>query len=143
MLDGDQNFGKITNIRILFNNKTNFFVVIFILLTAVLASPFLIPHLSHPSISYHILIHIISLDIAAFITIISFISYRKTGRKNLLLACTSFMLLLIIELIYLLQASGTIKIFYLPLIEAEFSHILLLGMLALFAIGILQTNKLK
>lgn len=91
--------------------------------------------------SYHIAIHIISLDIVVFITTISFISFKRTRSNKLLLTSFSFVFLLIVESIYVLQASGIIKIFYIPLIEAEFSHILLLAMLTLFALGVLKTDN--
>lgn len=91
--------------------------------------------------SYHIVIHMISLDIAIFLTTISLISYRKLKSNKLLLTSFSFIFLLVIEIFYLLQASHFIQIFYVPLSEIEFSHILLLCMLILFAIGVLKSDK--
>jgi hypothetical protein len=95
----------------------------------------------HPTMSYHIVIHMLSLDIAIFLTTVSLISYRKSKNKKLLLTFFSFVFLLIIEIFYLLQASHLMKIFYIPLIEVEFSHILLLGMLVLFAWGVVKVDK--
>jgi hypothetical protein len=83
----------------------------------------------------------ISLNIAIFLTTISFISFKKSKSKKLLLTAFSFMVLLIVEIFYLLQASHFIRIFYIPLIEVEFSHLLLLGMLILFACGVLKMEK--
>jgi hypothetical protein len=123
------------------SNKTNLFLVLSLSFSSIIAYPFLIPHLTHPSMSYHILIHMLSLDIAIFLTTISLISYRKLKSKKLLLTSFSFMFLLIIEVFYLLQASHFIQIFYIPLIEVEFSHILLLCMLILFAGGVLKADK--
>lgn len=91
--------------------------------------------------AYHIIIHIVSLDVALFLTTVSFISYRKTKSKKLLLTWISFVLILIVEVIYLLQASNFTKVFYIPLIDVEFSHLLLLGMLVLFAGGVLKVDK--
>lgn len=97
--------------------------------------------MGHPSMVYHIIIHIISLDIALFLTTISFISYKKTKSKKVLLTSFSFVALFVVEIMYLLQASGFISIFYIPLIEIEFSHVMLSVMLVLFASGILKVDK--
>jgi hypothetical protein len=123
------------------SNKTDLFLALSLSVSSIIAYPFLVPHLSHPSMSYHILIHIISLDFAIFLTTISLISYRKVKSKKLLLTSFSFLSLLVIEIIYLLEASHIITIFQIPLIEVEFSHILLLFMLVLFASGVLKTYK--
>lgn len=140
-LKKDNTFSYTEYLKIFLNNKTNLFLVHSLLISSVIAYPFLIPHLTHTSMSYHILIHMISLNIAIFLTTISFISFRKFKSNKLLLTAFSFMVLLIIEIFYLLQASHFIRIFYIPLIEVEFSHLLLLGMLILFACGVLKVDK--
>jgi hypothetical protein len=141
LLKKDKTFSYTEYFKIFLNNKTNLFLVLSLSISSIIAYPFLIPHLTHTSMSYHIIIHIISLNIAIFLTTISFISFRKSKSKKLLLTAFSFMFLLIIEIFYLLQASHWMKIFYIPLIEVEFSHLLLLGMLILFACGVLRVDK--
>lgn len=136
-----ENFTKLEILKIFLNNKTNLFLVICIAFTSIIAYPFLIPHLSHTSMSYHIAVHILSLDIAVFITTISFISFKKTKNKKLLLTSFSFVFLLGVEMMYLLQASGIIKIIYIPTIDIELTHILLLGMLGMFVWGVLKVDK--
>lgn len=121
--------------------KPNLFIVFLIFCASVITYHFLVPHISHPSMSYHIAIHIKSLDIVVFITTISFISFKRTSSNKFLLISFSFVFLLIVESIYVLQASGIVKIFYIPLIEVEFSHILLLVMLTMFALGVLKTDN--
>jgi hypothetical protein len=141
LLHKEDYFGAYEQIKEFLSNKTNLFLVLSLSVSSIIAYPFLVPHLSHPSMSYHILIHMISLDFAIFLTTISIISYQKMKSKKLLLTSLSFLSLLVIEIIYLLQASHIIMIFQIPLIEVEFSHILLLFMLVLFACGVLKTGK--
>jgi hypothetical protein len=141
LLHKEDYFGAYEQIKEFLSNKTNLFLVLSLSVSSIIAYPFLVPHLSHPSMSYHILIHMISLDFAIFLTTISIISYQKMKSKKLLLTSLSFLSLLVIEIIYLLQASHIIMIFQIPLIEVEFSHILLLFMLVLFACGVLTTDK--
>lgn len=141
MLHRDDYHNVNSFVRGFLTNKTNLFLFLSLSASSIITYPFLVPHLMHPTMSYHIVIHMISLDIAIFLTTVSFISYRKSKNKKLLLTFFSFIFLLIIEIFYLLQASHLMKIFYLPLIEVEFSHILLLGMLILFAWGIIKVDK--
>lgn len=91
--------------------------------------------------SYHIIIHIISLDLAVFLTAVSFIAYQRSKSKKLLMTSLSFVFLTFIEVSYLLQASQLIKVFYVPLLGADFSHVLLLCMLVLFAYGVLKVDR--
>lgn len=91
--------------------------------------------------SYHIIIHIISLDLAVFLTAVSFIAYQRSKSKKLLMTSLSFIFLTFIEVSYLLQASQLVKVFYVPLIGADFSHVLLLCMLVLFAYGVLKVDR--
>lgn len=141
MLNRNSNFSYYESFKIFLASKTNLFLILSIFLTSAIIYPFLIPHLRHANMAYHIIIHIVSLDVALFLTTVSFISYRKTKSKKLLLTWISFVLILIVEVIYLLQASNFTKVFYIPLIDVEFSHLLLLGMLVLFAGGVLKVDK--
>ena len=118
-------FNAYEHIKKFLSNKTNLFLALSLSVSSIIAYPFLIPHMSHPSMSYHILIHMISLDIAIFLSTISLISYTKVKSKKLLLTFFSFLFLLVIEIIYLLEASHIISIFQIPLIELEFSQLLI------------------
>jgi len=145
LLNGEYNSYFYGYIKNFLSNKTNLFLVLSLSFSSIIAYPFLIPHITHPTMSYHILIHILihmfSLDIAIFLTTISLISYRKLKSKKLLLTSLSFIFFLILEIFYLLQASHFVTTFYVPLIEVDFSHILLLCMLVLFTCGVLRSDK--
>jgi len=123
------------------SNKTSLFLFLSIVVASVAMYPFVIPHLYHSSMVYHIIIHIISFDVALFLTTISFIAFKKTKSKKLLLTGLSFGFLLFVEFLYLLQSSSLLGTFYIPLIEVEFQHVLLLLMLVLFAAGVLRLEK--
>lgn len=123
------------------SNKVNLFLVISLTFGSSIVYFFLIPHLTHTSMVYHVLIHIVSLDISIFLTIISLLSYNKTRSNRILLTFFSFVFLVAIEILYLLEASNFLRIFYIPLIEIDFSHILLTCMIILFAWGVLKVDK--
>ena len=123
------------------NNKTNLFLVLSISFTSIIVYPVLVPHLFHPGMIYHIAIHIISFDMALFLTAISVLSFKKTKSKRVLLTSLSFSVLLIVEFLYLLQSSDILGDYHIPYIEVEIPHILLLLMVSLFAVGVIRVER--
>ncbi len=91
---------------------------------------------------YHITVHIISFDIALFLTLISVLSFKKTKSKKILLTSSSFGVLLVIEFLYLLQSSNIVGEFPVPYIGGEISHVLLLFMVGLFDVGVSGLKKM-
>jgi hypothetical protein len=140
LLEGQNNISKDSLLRLL-SNKSNLFIILSIAVLTIVIYPIIIPHITHPSMIYHIILHMISFDVALFLTTISFISFKKTKSKKILFTALSFGFLLCTELLYLLQSSNLLGAFYIPLIEVEFPHVLLLIMLGLFAAGVLRIER--
>jgi hypothetical protein len=90
---------------------------------------------------FHIAIHILSFDMALFLTVISILSFKKTKSKKVLLTSLSFGILLIVEFLYLLQSSAILGDYHIPFIEVELPHILLLFMVSLFAVGVIRVER--
>jgi hypothetical protein len=106
-----------------------------------IVAPLMVPHLAHPSMIYHIILHIASLTIAVFLSIVSFLAYSRSTGSRLLLMALGFSALGMVELVYLLEASGMIVMTSIPAINIELPHIILLIMLSLFGLGVLKVNK--
>jgi hypothetical protein len=123
------------------NNKTNLFLVLAIAFTSIIFYPLIIPHLYHPSMIFHISIHILSLNVAIFLTFISLLSFKKTNSKKVLLTSFSFSIMLVVEFLYLLQSTDLLGDYHIPYIEVEIPHMLLLFMLSLFAIGVIKVER--
>jgi hypothetical protein len=105
-------------------------------------APFVIPHATHPSMIYHILLHIAGLTIALFLSIVSFLAYSRNTTARMLLMAIGFMTLALVEFFYLLQAGGiAVAQFIIPAVNIELSHIILLAMVSLFGLGVLKVNK--
>jgi hypothetical protein len=105
-------------------------------------APFVIPHAIHPSMIYHILLHIAGLTIAMFLGIVSFLAYSRNTTTRMLLMAIGFMTLALVEFFYLLQAGGIVVAqFIIPAVNIEFSHMVLLIMVSLFGLGVLKVNK--
>ena len=122
-------------------SKTKLFAVVSLILISVLAVPVILPHIRHPSMIYHILLHVVSIIIAVFLGLISFLAYSRTGGTRLILMTGGFSLLAIIEFLYLFHATANIEDIIIPIVDVELSHLILLAMLTLFGIGVSKVNK--
>ena len=119
--------------------------ILLALITAVVVgvvAPFVLPHATHPSMIYHILLHMAGLTIAVFLSVVSFLAYSRSPTTRMLLMAAAFVTLAVVELLYLLQAGGIyVGQFIIPLANIELSHVVLLIMVSLFGLGVLKVNK--
>lgn len=105
-------------------------------------APLVIPHAAHPSMIYHILLHMAGLTIAIFLSIVSSLAYSRNTTTRMLLMAVGFMSLALVEFFYLLQAGGiVVGQFIIPAVNIELSHVILLIMVTLFGLGVLKVNK--
>ena len=105
-------------------------------------APLVVPHASHPSMIYHVLLHMAGLTIAIFLSIVSFLAYSRNTTTRMLLMAVGFTTLVLVEFFYLLQAGGIEVVqFIIPAVNIELSHIILLAMVSLFGLGVLKVNK--
>ena len=112
-----------------------------IVVTGVVA-PFLLPHVTHPSMIFHIVLHMAGLTIAIFLSTVSFLAYFRNTTARMLLMAAGFVTLAVVELLYLLQAGGIYAgQFTIPVANIELSHMVLLIMVSLFGLGVLKVNK--
>ena len=105
------------------------------------AAPVIMPHITHPSMIYHIVLHIASLTIAVFLSIVSVIAYRRSSGARLFFMTLGFMALATVEFLYLLDATGMVSVFDISTLGIELPHVILLAMLAMFGLGVLKVNK--
>lgn len=114
------------------------------LITAIvigIVAPIIMPHISHPSMIYHIMLHIASLTIAVFLSIVSVLAYMRATGSRLLFMSLGFIALAAVEFLYLLDATAVVSVFDLSTLGIELPHIILLAMLAMFGLGVLKVNK--
>lgn len=104
-------------------------------------APIVMPHLVHPSMIYHVTLHIASLTIAVFLSIVSLLAYARSAGTRLLFMTMGFLALASVEFLYLLDASAIISMFDISALDIELPHVILLGMLAMFGLGVLKVNK--
>ncbi len=110
-------------------------------IVAGIIAPIVLPHVTHPSMIYHIVLHIASVIIAAFLSIVSLIAYKRAGGTRTLFMTLGFMALGAVEVFYLFEATGMLVSLNVPDIDIEAPHLILLAMLTLFGMGVLKVNK--
>ncbi len=120
--------------------------ILLALVTAVVigvVAPLVIPHATHPSMIYHIILHIAGLAIAIFLSIVSFLAYLRNTTTRMLLMAIGFTTLALVEFFYLLQAGGIEAVgqIIIPAVNIELSHVILLLMVSLFGLGVLKVSK--
>ena len=104
-------------------------------------APLVIPHVTHPTMIYHIMLHIASLTIAVFLTIVSVLAYRRSAGARLLFMMLGFIALAAVEFLYLLDSTAIMNVFNFSTLGIELPHVILLLMLAMFGLGFLRVNK--
>lgn len=115
--------------------------IITVSIISILAVPVIIPHITHTYMIYHILVHVASVVIAVFLTVISVIAYVRNGGSRLLFMMAGFSVLAFVEFLYLFYATANIEVVIIPIVGIELSHVILLVMLTLFGIGVLKVNR--
>ena len=123
------------------SSKAILLAVITAVVLAVMAVPVILPHVTDTSIIYHLLLHVISLIIAIFLGFVSILAYLRKGCSRLLFMMFGFLLLSVIEAMYLFHITSKIEDIVIPIVDIELSHVIFLVMLTLFGIGIFRVNK--
>jgi hypothetical protein len=123
------------------SSKPKMIVVVTAAVLAVMAVPVILPHITDTSMIYHLLLHVISLIIAIFLGLVSILAYLRNGRSRLLFMMFGFLLLSIIETMYLFNVTSKIEDIVIPIVDIELSHVIFLVMLTLLGIGIFRINK--
>ena len=123
------------------SSKPKMLAIVTAAVLAVMAVPVILPHITDTSMIYHLLLHVISLIIAIFLGLVSILAYLRNGRSRLLFMMFGFLLLSIIEAMYLFDVTSKIEDIVIPIVDIELSHVIFLVMLTLFGIGIFRVTK--
>ena len=123
------------------SSKLKLLAVVTAAVLAVMAVPVILPHITDTSTIYHLLLHVISIIIAIFLGLVSILAYLRNERSRLLFMMFGFLLLSIIEAMYLFDVTSKIEDIVIPIVDIELSHVIFLVMLTLFGIGIFRVNK--
>ena len=91
--------------------------IITVSVIAILAIPVIIPHINHTGLIYHILVHIVSVIIAVFLTVVSIIAYRRNHSTRLFFMMGGFAVLAFVEFLYLFYSTVNIEAVIIPIVD--------------------------
>jgi len=112
-----------------------------ILATIIIFSlPLVLPHITHEYMIYHVLLHMITMLIAVLLVIISSIAYYRSRSTRMLLMMVALIALSISEGINFLASVDVLRFTYVPLINTEVPHLLILLTLVFLLIGVLKVS---
>ena len=124
-----------------FYNKPRLLVLIASIVISLSVVPFILPHVFHPHMIYHIILHLVSLVISQFLAVVSLLAYLKSKTTRILLMTFGFMTLVVAEYVYLLNSTEDFDIMLIPQVNIEISHIILLIMVTFFGISFLKSPR--
>lgn len=124
------------------SDKRRLFVLILFLVISASAIPAIVPHMSHTTMVYHILVHTLGLIIAIFLSTVFCLAYFRNRGMHLLFMTIGFLLLVIMELLYLSYSTMSVQSIIIPGADIELSHVILFVALVLFTSGVLKVGKL-
>ena len=124
-----------------FYNKPRLLVLIASIVISLSLVPFILPHVFHPHMIYHILLHLAALIISQFLAVVSLLAYIKTKSTRILFMTLGFMTLVVAEYVYLLNSTEDFHVMFIPHINIEVSHAILLLMVVFFGISFLKTPQ--
>jgi len=112
-----------------------------ILATIIIFSlPLVLPHITHEYMIYHVLLHMVTMLIAVLLVIISSIAYYRSRSTRMLLMMVALIALSISEGINFLASVDVLRFTYVPLINTEVPHLLILLTLVFLLIGVLKVS---
>jgi hypothetical protein len=123
------------------SSRPKLLAIITLVITAIMAVPVILPHITDTSTIYHILLHLASLIIAIFLGIVSILAYLRNRNSRLLFMMFAFVSLSIIEGMYLFDVSSNIEDIVIPGVDIEVSHLIFLVTLTLFGLGVFCVSK--
>ena len=124
-----------------FYHKPRLLVLIASTVLSISLIPFILPHVFHPHMIYHILLHVGSLIISQFLAVVSLLAYLKNRTSRIFYMTLGFITLVIAEYIYLLNSTEDFNAKFIPYVNIEISHVVLLIMVIFFGISFLKNPR--
>ncbi len=124
-----------------FYNKPRLLVLIASIVISLSVVPFILPHVFHPHMIYHILLHLAALIISQFLAVVSIMAYLKARTSRILFMTLGFMTLVIAEYVYLLNSTEDFHVMFVPHVRIEVSHVIILVMVVFFGISFLKSPR--
>jgi hypothetical protein len=116
------------------------FVASILAVIGILFLPIILPNIFHGYHTAHIFLHIGGIAVAAFLTISAAYAYVKIRTKKLAITCTAFSLFVVSEIIKIVDVTWPYTFYLGDVTMEQISHMLIIGMLGIFAIGVFRRD---
>ena len=126
-----------------FYNKPRLLVLIASIVVSLSVVPFILPHLFHQHMIYHILMHLGGLILSQFLAVVSVLAYLKSRTTRILFMALGFVTLVVAEYVYLLNSTESFNPMFIPQINIELSHFIMLIMVIFFGVSFLKSPQVK
>ena len=126
-----------------FYNKPGLLILIASIVVSLSVVPFILPHLFHQHMIYHILMHLGALILSQFLAVVSILAYIKSKTTRIMFMALGFVTLVVAEYVYLLNSTEDIHPMFLSHVNIELSHLILLIMVIFFGISFLKSPQMK
>jgi hypothetical protein len=124
----------------LLESKSKLFTIVVIAVVGTLAVPIIIPHIFHGFHIYHILLHVASISLAAFLTILSLNAYLRLRTKRMIITTIAFSIFIMAEIVTLIDVTWPTLYDIGDLALLEVGHVLMIVTLGLLAMGVFRND---
>ncbi|TLX78091.1 MAG: hypothetical protein E6L05_01695 [Thaumarchaeota archaeon] len=121
-------------------NKSTLFSIVIFVVVGLLAIPVILPHISHEFQVFHILLHLVGISIAVFLSIISALAYSKTRTRRLLFTMIAFSIFVASEAFSVIDAAWQYTYYLGEFSADELGHILMISTLGMFALSVFRRD---
>ena len=120
-------------------SKTRLLITVIIAVVSAVSLPVLLPHIYHGNHIYHLLLHTAGIILSVFLAILSVNSYYRLRTKKMMITTIAFLIFSAAEIVQLINATET-HVYYFFESPQEIAHLMMLGMIGLFAIAIFRKD---
>lgn len=120
--------------------KSTLFSVVVFAVVGILIAPIILPNLFHGAHTLHIMLHVGGVIAVVFLTVVSAMAYAKLRTRRLLFTFTAFAFFIAAETISLIDITWPYTFYLGQITFPEIEHILIIGMLGIFTLGIFRND---
>ena len=124
----------------LVERKGNLFILSIFAAIGIMLLPVILPNLFHGFHIAHISLHIAGLALAIFLTVSTLYAYVKIRTKRLATAALAFSMFICAEVVSIIDVTWPFTFYLDALSLREINHLLLIGMLGLFSLGVFRRD---
>jgi hypothetical protein len=127
-------------IQSLLETKSTLLSVIIFSLIGALSIPVILPHLLHEFTLFHVLLHIMGIGFAVFLTIVAAVAFSRVRTRRLLYTMIAFAGFAASESFSLIDAAWQYTYYWWDFSAIEMGHLLMIFSLLMFALSVFRRD---